>query len=103
MIEVLFASMILMTFIMTIVPIASLLKQEKEVLSERRLIANHLHDELQNYLWSEKNSSDRYSDVVDKTAVDLRFAKENDFIKGCVDWTNARQRKETFCLYGYPE
>ncbi len=88
----------------TLIPIASLLNTELEILSQRRLLANHLHDELQLYLWNNKATiPSTYSEMIDKKKVLFHFTNENNLIKGCAEWQNVKQSTEKYCLYGYQQ
>lgn len=86
--------------ITTILPITSLLEKERIVLSERRMLSSKLHDELQPLLWNDLQLPLNYSEVIHSIDVTLNFAHEGQYIKGCVNWENARQKSETICLYG---
>lgn len=98
--EVLVASIIVFTLIVTIVPISSLLEQERAVLSERRTFSARLHDDLQPFLWNERQVPISYTDIINLIEVTFHFTHEGEYIKGCVNWENARNKKETICLYG---
>lgn len=104
-IEVLVAFSIIFTITTTIIPLISLLNQEEEVLSQRMHHTNRLHDELQTYLWGETKRLPpaRYSKTDDSGTASYQFSTENHLVKGCVEWENAKEKKEKFCLYGYPQ
>lgn len=100
-IEVLVASGIILMLISTILPMTTLLEQERAVLSERRIFTTDLHDELQQFLWDDMVPPKMYSKTIDFTNIKFNFSNEDDLIKGCVQWENARKSNETICLYGY--
>ncbi|MBT2214448.1 type II secretion system GspH family protein [Virgibacillus dakarensis] len=102
-IEVLAAFSIIFMITTTVIPLTSLINKEEEVLRERRHHANQLHDELQTYLWGENKPLPpaTYAKVENSTMLFYRFTMENDLVKGCVKWKNVKNKKETFCLYGY--
>lgn len=100
-IEVLIGSSIIFMLITTILPIGSLLEQEKTVLSQRRILSAKLHDELQPFLWEGLQVPVTYSNVVGLLDVTFNFSYDGEYIKGCVNWENARGKNETICLYGY--
>lgn len=104
-IEVLIASSIIVMMVTTLVPIASLLLHEREVLSDRRIITSRLHDELQPFIWKEHKAPppSLYTKSIRSTRVKFHFSYEKEFIKGCVEWENVKKRKEKLCLYGLPE
>ena len=103
-IEVIAAFSILLTILITFVPIAYQLKLEENILSNRRNIQSVLHDQLQTYLFSSNTSSfpTHTNLIIDNREVYITFMNENQWIKGCANWENAKQNKENFCLYGYP-
>ncbi len=98
--EVLVASSIVFTLLTTIIPIASLLEQERVVERERLTFSARLHDELQSFLWNDLQLPLSYSDVIHLIDVTFNFTHEGEYIKGCVNWENARKKSETICLYG---
>ncbi|WP_158701708.1 prepilin-type N-terminal cleavage/methylation domain-containing protein [Lentibacillus sp. Marseille-P4043] len=101
-IEVLVAFSIVLIITTTIIPLTSLLNNEEAVLSERRKVTNHLHDELQLYLWKDnKKIPASYSKTLESNTVTYQFSVEKELIKGCVKWQNVKKRKEKVCLYGY--
>lgn len=102
--EVLIASGILMMVITTLVPITTLLNTEKAVLSDRRTIANQLHDQLQPFLWDDSaNPPTVLTETIQLKLITYEFTMEHEFIKGCARWENAKKVKETICLYGLPQ
>ena len=101
-IEVLVALSILISTVSVIIPITSLLYKEKQILSDRRAIAFHLHDEMQPFLWEGLPPS-VYNDRLQNKEVTFQFTTENEFIKGCASWENVKNTEETFCLYGMPQ
>ncbi len=92
-----------MTAVIVFVPMISLLAKEQSVLSERRFILYELHDELQPYLWDSAPTPIDYITSRDGKMITYTFTKENNYIKGCASWENARKKAETLCLYGLPE
>ncbi|MFC2948181.1 type II secretion system protein [Virgibacillus sediminis] len=103
-IEVLIAFTILMTIITSVLPIATILSTEGTVLSDRRVISSRLHDELQLFLRGEGRTLPAdytLSDSVRTTR--YSFFMEEGYIKGCVEWNNAKQQKELYCIYGIKE
>lgn|SRR5690625_1804958 len=99
-VEVLISSSIIFLFITIIFPLITLLYQEQKVLSDRRMITDQLHDELQQYIWLDSNLPQTYFKTIHSTKIHFHFTTEEEFIKGCVTWENVRQTEETFCLYG---
>lgn len=100
-IETIIAVSILMSVIMTIAPIISTILTEQSILSDRRALAYALHDELQLYLWTDsKELPDTYRQNIHSKEVTFQFTKEDNYVKGCVNWENVKQKNESLCLYG---
>jgi type II secretory pathway component PulJ len=103
-IEILIAAALLMTIVITMVPIISLIQNERHILSERRNLSLKLHDELQPVLWADdRHLPSSYVEIHDQKEIVFLFEEENDYVKGCVEWENVKKQQETFCLYGSPE
>ncbi len=101
--EVLIASSIIFTAVSTLLPIALILEAEQKVLSDRRTVAYMLHDELQNFIWDPtKQVPSHFNRTVNNIETSLEFKQEQELIKGCVTWDNARNRHEKLCFYGLP-
>ena len=98
-IEVLVAMSIIMMLVATIVPIDLLLKQEKKILQDRRIISFYLHDELQEVVLG-KAKLKHEQVMVRNSPVSIEFKAEAEWVKGCARWTNAKQKEESVCLYG---
>lgn len=101
-IEVIISASIIFLLILVIIPLTSLLHQERKVLSDRRTASYQLHDELQTYLWTSAELPQSYSLTVHFVDYNFHFTNEEDLLKGCVTWENVRQTEETLCLYGIP-
>lgn len=100
-IEALVASSLVFILIATIVPISSLLNNERKILVERRLAASKLHDEFQPILWESHDSLPLpYNSTINSMSVSFSFTFENELIKGCVKWKNAKDQQDRICLYG---
>jgi len=103
-VEVLVAASIILMMVTTLLPISLLLYQERLVLSDQRTIHSQLHDELQPFLWTEQLGLPvTYYKNVHSIQLQFIFEREGDFIKGCVQWENARKANDEFCLYGASE
>lgn len=104
MIEVLVASTIFLQIITIFLPIYSKIETNKVVLTERRNAAFTLSEEMQTITQKEPpliNIS--YDKIRNETVFHFIFNEENNLIKGCVTWTNAKRSEERFCLYGLPK
>jgi prepilin-type N-terminal cleavage/methylation domain-containing protein len=100
-IEVMVAASILLTFISLLIPAVSLLKTEKQILSDRRMVTFELHDQLQPFIWqTTRLKRDKYSIKVNTLPVEITISTEKEYLKGCAYWKNAKQRQEKICLYG---
>lgn len=100
-IEVLVAFSLVMLLVTTFIPISSIIQQHTTILSDRRIISSKLHDELLKQLWEEKSlMSESFTENVNKKKVEFYFTIENELIKGCATWDNAKNKNEKFCLYG---
>ncbi|MBP1969743.1 prepilin-type N-terminal cleavage/methylation domain-containing protein [Virgibacillus natechei] len=103
-VEVLVASSILMVVITTLVPIISLINEHQALLSERRTFSYLLHDELQPFVHQHETTiPTSYSKQVHHKTLAFQFSKENELVKGCVQWQNVKNTNEVICLYGYQE
>lgn len=104
-IEVLVASSILFLVMMTVVPINSLLTNERIISKDRYEYADQLQAELQPFIWERnKRLPATYERTINNQSVSFQITRETDvLIKGCVRWINAREKQEEVCLYGYPE
>lgn len=100
-IEVLIASSIIIMLISTIIPISTLLLKERNVLNERQIFIAYLHDELQTVLFEEEGVLPQKSQKeVKQRMVTLSFVRDDQLIKGCIQWENVKKIKEKHCLYG---
>ncbi|MGJ9456959.1 type II secretion system protein [Oceanobacillus sp. CF4.6] len=100
-IEVLIAASILFTTVSTFMPLILIVDAEQKVLSDRRNLASILHDELQHVIWDTPGELPlKFTETLNSIQVRFEFNMEQEFIKGCVAWNNAKQREERLCLYG---
>ena len=101
--EVLVATTIIFMLITTLIPLTTLLTKERKLASENLILANMLHDELQPFLWNNKSAPKQFQKKVNSKKVIFSFTREDDFIKGCVKWTNVKNKGDSICLYGLPQ
>lgn len=98
------ATSILLAFIGLFVPAVSLLQTEKQILSDRRMVAFELHDQLQPFIWQTTNlKRNRYQIKVDTLPVEITISTEKEYLKGCAYWKNAKKQQEKICLYSLPQ
>jgi len=83
------------------IPIYTTIQQEKEVLHERSVFSLHLFNELQLKLGEEEITNDQtFKKNINKQEATFSFTTEGAYVKGCVNWKNAKEREEKRCLYG---
>lgn len=90
--------------IMTIaIPIYTTIQKENQLLHERSVITLALFNELQVVL-NEDNITVplTFDKKIDRIPMTFTFKEEEEFIKGCVTWKNAKNKGEKRCLYGIP-
>ncbi|MFD2759408.1 prepilin-type N-terminal cleavage/methylation domain-containing protein [Lentibacillus juripiscarius] len=104
-IETIVAASLLLMVVATLIPAANLLMNERMVLEQKHHIVKELHRELQSYLWDNKHPllPNDYMKKINGAEATFSFTTEEELMKGCVTWTNARKRESKFCLYGYPD
>jgi type II secretory pathway pseudopilin PulG len=101
--EALVSFSIIMVLCITLLPLSSFVSQERNVLSQKRIVIYQLHDELQTALWDGINENIIQRNV-GSVSVTIKFsASEGGVIKGCATWVNNRKRQEEVCLYGIRE
>ena len=104
-IEVLITVSILLGVVITVIPLLQLLILEGETLTDRRYMNQELFDELQPFLWSPGRplpQSQHTTFQSNGMKAVYHFTQERELIKGCVEWTNVKEKRETICLYGVP-
>lgn len=99
-IEVLVAMSIIFVLVATIIPIDIVLKQGRKTLQDKREITLHLHDTLLHYISTSELINVSTTETINGTFVTIHFTEENEYIKGCATWENARDKHEQICLYG---
>jgi len=100
--EVLIAMSILFTVILSITPITSVLEKEQDILNDKRLISLQLHDELQPFLWNNRQIPAANMRKINNKNVTFEFKHQNEYVKGCAKWENAKQINDQICIYGIP-
>lgn len=102
-IETMMILQVLVIVALTIIPIFSILTQEKLIITERTIVMMKLHDELQRAIYEGELERNRFTESIDQRIVHFTFDYEHELIKGCAIWENAKNRDEQFCLYGMAE
>lgn len=75
---------------------------EREILHQKRIFINKLHEELQPYLWNNRLiTPEYYTKEMNAVTLKFQFYSENELLKGCVEWKNVKSQAEQICLYGY--
>lgn len=102
--EVLLTMNIIILVSLTIIPVFTLVAQEKKILHDRAMIAMRLHDELQLLIWDSSGELEKeFTETISDQKVAFHFTEIDDFIKGCAVWNNVKQRPENICYYGLVE
>jgi len=96
--------MIIIFFVIaTMLPLYTMIKQERKVLADRRTITLLLHDELQQIIYIDGDRFPQTRKVNEPLRLEMIFTKNSKEIKGCAEWTNAKEQNEQICLYGLQE
>lgn len=94
-------SIVLLT-VSIILPATVSIKSERQNLNDRLMIVTKLHDLMQPYIHDSKQPiPDSFMKQINKKQVHFEVMTEQTFIKGCANWKNVKNRKETYCLYAY--
>ena len=101
-IEVLVAKSIIITLLLTFIPIYSTITYEQHILKTRLLATSTLHDELMLY-GTDEESEKTFTKNINNESVTIVFINQSKYTKGCATWTNIKEREEEICLYGYNE
>ncbi|GEN87394.1 hypothetical protein [Oceanobacillus sojae] len=101
--ETLIASLLLFSMLTILLPLLSLLAKEQYNNIERLKITSKLHDELQGALVGMGTYPGKYTIIPYRTPAEFSFALEGEYLKGCAEWTNAKQQTEEKCLYAILE
>lgn len=102
-IETIVAASLLFTTILIIIPISSLITNERVVLEDRYNYTSLLHLELQAFINNKhKALPSEFEQHINNKIITFKINKDNNnLIKGCITWKNARNEQERMCLYGY--
>ncbi|MHA6250980.1 hypothetical protein [Oceanobacillus sp. CAU 1775] len=99
-IEVFIASSLFLSTVLIFIPIINNMQHEKQILHDRKTISLYLQEELQYFIWeSGYNLPESKTASINGKSAQFLFIQENEFIKGCVNWQNAKQKAEEFCIY----
>lgn len=100
MIEVLIASSIFFQALIVFIPIYADVQLAKDTLSDKRWAAHQLQAELQQFIWGSPPPLPAFHETTSGgTSFHFQFDKEDIYTKGCVSWQNAKESKETLCLF----
>lgn len=97
-IEVLVAKSVLITLLVTFIPIYSMITYEQNVLKTRLFVTSMLHDDIQLFDNGE-NKTNHYTKTINQQPINFTFTKQNNYLKGCAKWVNVQKREEESCLY----
>lgn len=97
-IEVLIAVSILFLVIQIVLPLSVLLKQERQVMSDRRLVGSLLQDEIQLFLENnDKVLPLKYQKDRQQKTIEFNFLPYHDLVEACVIWINIKSQEEKIC------
>ncbi|GAA5415496.1 hypothetical protein Pryu01_00520 [Paraliobacillus ryukyuensis] len=88
---------IIMMIAFTIVPVFYQLSTEHSLLQNRVEIQSLLHDQLLNQSFQSSTTE------INHTFVEFTYTFEEPLWKGCAQWSNGKNNKESVCLYYYPK
>lgn len=94
---------IFLTIMLTLLPLVYQLKTDQETLSQRRYVQTELQGQMLEYLHPAiPENQENYEIKLKEThpAIAFQFNEDNNLIKGCATWKNAKNIQENFCIYG---
>ncbi|HLS23852.1 MAG TPA: hypothetical protein VK037_08070 [Pseudogracilibacillus sp.] len=98
-VETLLSLQIVLILAITIMPLYSKITTEKDLLHKRTMYSLALYNELKEVVYKKGMGSYFYEKEIDSSVVTFHFFDESPYIKGCISWTNAKDKKENLCLY----
>lgn len=99
-IETLVSLNIVLIVMTIIVPIYTTVQKEKLIIKERSLTSLQLFNELQFVLNDSSETERSFTKHIEQREVNFQFSIEDDYVKGCATWKNAKGKNEERCLYG---
>lgn len=70
---------------------------------ERLQITSQLQDELQGVLNKDTAYPSKYKMTPYRISAEFSFTLDGEYLKGCAEWTNAKEKREKKCLYAIME
>ncbi|WP_339177931.1 hypothetical protein [Oceanobacillus sp. FSL W7-1293] len=101
--ETLIASLLLFSMLTILLPLLSIIAKEQYNSIEKVQITSKLHDDMQGILAGAAPFSGNYTVTPYQTPAAFSFSLEGKYLKGCAEWTNAKQKTESKCLYAIME
>ncbi|WP_028783200.1 type II secretion system protein [Thalassobacillus devorans] len=98
--EVIVAFGLLLTLMLSTIPIIMKVNLEEAILTDRRKVTSILHDELIKKVNDPGVGLLSYS-INDFTMINVDFDIKEGLIKACADWANKQNHTEKVCLNGY--
>lgn len=86
----------------TMLPIYTSIQKEKLTLEERSRISTELLNELHLVLHDKNEWERSFTKQIANRSANFTFSREDEYVKGCVNWTNAKDKHEERCLFGIP-
>ncbi|MFC4404224.1 hypothetical protein [Gracilibacillus xinjiangensis] len=97
--EVMIGTFILLSVLLSILPLVQQLKIENHKLLERTIVTHKLYDSL--LLLNESSPADiTYTDWINTNVV-VTIRPVPPYWKGCANWDNVKSDSEQVCLYSY--
>lgn len=101
--ETLIAFTIVLISASLILPTTLFIATERQKLSDRQIIITKLHDIMQPYIYQESlNNDKKFTEHINGESVLLTMSLEGKYIKGCAEWSDVKEKLQTFCLYAFP-
>lgn len=91
--ETLIASLLLFSMLTILLPLLSIIAKEQYNSIEKVQITSKLHDDMQGVLAGAAPFQDYYTVTPYQTPAAFSFSLEGEYLKGCAEWTNAKQKK----------
>ncbi|MFG6114352.1 prepilin-type N-terminal cleavage/methylation domain-containing protein [Halobacillus sp. MO56] len=99
-VEVIVAFGLLLTLLLSTLPIMMKVNMEEAILTDRRIVTAILHDELLKKVNAPVMGVMSYS-IDDFTNIHVNVEIQDGLVKACADWNNKQNHTEKVCLNGY--
>lgn len=99
--ETIFSLSLFLLIMLYFIPASITIRVEEAILETRREMLNELDNYLQEALTNTDSIHPMVEQKIKQTPAIFTFSYEDEYLKGCVEWTNLRNEKEVKCLYGH--